>query len=282
MTAYRAEAGAGDAGMAVLVQDLVAADAAGVAFTANPVTGDAETLVSAVRGVGERLVGGEATPDEWVVRGGEAVSVAEPERAIDAEQAARVADLARRVEETLGGPQDIEWALAAGSLFLLQARPITALPQPPRLEPRRRLLAEGRHALPAAAHAVRRVGVPSRATPGVRAGDRAVRAPLRGRRAAIARRRAVHAHDPGRRQGPKAAAVVGRVARVAPGPTLRRRERIAREALRTDAARRLVARWNDEWSDEFRRAAATYEALVTSRRSTTRSCWDTWTPSSSS
>jgi len=55
--------------MAVLVQRLVEADAAGVAFTANPVTGDrGEVVVSAVRGLGERLVSGQVTPDEWGVR----------------------------------------------------------------------------------------------------------------------------------------------------------------------------------------------------------------------
>jgi pyruvate,water dikinase len=59
--------------MAVLVQRMVAADAAGVAFTANPVTGDrSETIVSAVRGLGERLVSGETSPDEWIVAGGRA------------------------------------------------------------------------------------------------------------------------------------------------------------------------------------------------------------------
>src|ERR1035437_3628307 len=52
--------------MAVLVQRLVPADTAGVAFTANPVTGDDEILVSAVKGLGDRLVSGEATPDEWI------------------------------------------------------------------------------------------------------------------------------------------------------------------------------------------------------------------------
>jgi phosphoenolpyruvate synthase/pyruvate phosphate dikinase len=50
--------------MAVIVQKMVPADAAGVAFTANPVTGDREVLVSAVKGLGDRRVGGEATPDE--------------------------------------------------------------------------------------------------------------------------------------------------------------------------------------------------------------------------
>ena len=118
--------------MAVLVQHQVEATAAGVAFTANPVTGDrAETVISAVRGSGERLVSGQATPDEWIVRNQEAMCRAAPEGAIDADQALAVAALARRVEAHFGGiPQDIEWALVGDELFLLQARPITALPEP--------------------------------------------------------------------------------------------------------------------------------------------------------
>lgn len=61
---------ASESSMAVLVQQLVAADAAGVAFTANPVNGRRdETVVSAVRGLGERLVSGQASPDEWIVSG---------------------------------------------------------------------------------------------------------------------------------------------------------------------------------------------------------------------
>jgi hypothetical protein len=59
--------------MAVLVRRMVAADAAGVAFTANPATGDrSETIVSAVRGLGERLVSGETSPEKWIVAGGRA------------------------------------------------------------------------------------------------------------------------------------------------------------------------------------------------------------------
>jgi pyruvate,water dikinase len=61
-------------GMAVIVQRLVNADAAGVAFSANPVNGDREELViNSVQGLGERLVSGQATPDEWIVRGHEAI-----------------------------------------------------------------------------------------------------------------------------------------------------------------------------------------------------------------
>jgi phosphohistidine swiveling domain-containing protein len=85
--------------------------------------------VSAVRGPGERLVSGQASPDEWLVRGETAVCQRAPEAAIDADQARAVAELAQRAEAHFGGPQDVEWAIAGGELFLLQARPMTALPE---------------------------------------------------------------------------------------------------------------------------------------------------------
>jgi rifampicin phosphotransferase len=117
--------------MAVLVQRLVRPTAAGVAFTADPVTGDRETVViSAVRGLGDRLVSGEAQPDEWSVRQGRAECRSAHEDAIGVAEAVRIATLARRVESHFGTEQDIEWALAGSDLFLLQARPVTALPQP--------------------------------------------------------------------------------------------------------------------------------------------------------
>jgi pyruvate,water dikinase len=115
--------------MAVLVQAMVGADSAGVAFTANPLTGArGEVVVTAVRGLGERLVSGAAVGDEWIVRDGEAVCRRADEAAITAGQAADIAALARRVEEHFGSPQDIEWAISADRLYLLQARPMTALP----------------------------------------------------------------------------------------------------------------------------------------------------------
>lgn len=133
--AGRGGAGVGAPQMAVLVQPMVAARAAGVAFTANPLTGDRqETLVTAVRGLGERLVSGQALGDEWSIRDGTASLRRGDEDAITAGQALAVGDLAARVQAHLGGPQDIEWALAAGPegdrLVLLQARPMTALPEP--------------------------------------------------------------------------------------------------------------------------------------------------------
>jgi rifampicin phosphotransferase len=133
---YRQSSGSdGPVAMAVLILPMVQADAAGVAFSADPISGDRGTVVvSAVRGLGERLVSGQASPDEWVVRGGDARPRAEPEGAIDAAMATRVAELARRVERYRGTPQDIEWALSGSDLVLLQGRPITTLPDQP-IEP---------------------------------------------------------------------------------------------------------------------------------------------------
>jgi phosphohistidine swiveling domain-containing protein len=127
------------AGMAVLVQVMVPADAAGVAFTANPLTGDRdEVVISAVRGLGERLVSGQATGDQWIVRDGQARCARATEQAITADQARQIARLARRVEAHFATPQDLEWATSGGTgggLWLLQARPMTALPDPVRWTP---------------------------------------------------------------------------------------------------------------------------------------------------
>jgi phosphohistidine swiveling domain-containing protein len=121
--------------MAVLVQAMVDADAAGVAFSANPISGDrSEARVSAIRGLGDRLAAGLADGDEWSVRDGEARPIVRPHGVIDAEMASGIATLARRVEAARGMPQDIEWALEGGRLLLLQARPITALPVRPAIE----------------------------------------------------------------------------------------------------------------------------------------------------
>ncbi|MBN9610411.1 MAG: hypothetical protein J0I11_13975 [Actinobacteria bacterium] len=118
--------------IAVLVQRQIDADVAGVAFSANPVTGVLdEVLVSAVPGLADTLVGGAEQPDEWVVRGGEATPVRVARRALTAGQALAVAELALRIQRVLGGPVDVEWAMAGGRLLAVQARPITALPHPP-------------------------------------------------------------------------------------------------------------------------------------------------------
>ncbi|MGH3381718.1 MAG: PEP/pyruvate-binding domain-containing protein [Actinoallomurus sp.] len=132
---YRRSSGAGDdAPLAVLVQRLVRADTAGVAFTVNPVTGARdEILVSGAPGLGEGLVSGEVSSDDWVVpAGGEGspVNTVSHHDALTADEVREIAALAERVAAVMGGPADIEWARAGGTLFLLQARPITAIADP--------------------------------------------------------------------------------------------------------------------------------------------------------
>lgn len=142
--------------IAVLVQQLVPADVSAVVFSANPLTGARDQIViNASWGLGEIIVGGTTTPDTFVVgRPGLAVlgrtvgakrrmTVAVPggtrevdvpallrsRPAITDEQAVTMARLATALEEHAGRPVDIERALAAGELYLLQSRPITTVAQ---------------------------------------------------------------------------------------------------------------------------------------------------------
>jgi rifampicin phosphotransferase len=136
VTAYRNRHGGETAAMAVLMQVMVDPVAAGVAFTAHPVTGDRhQTVVTAVAGLGDRLVSGETTGEEWTITTS-ATTMTRPgpgdDRVLAEAQAAAVAELARQVADRYDGqPQDIEWAIDySGKLWLLQARPMTALTQP--------------------------------------------------------------------------------------------------------------------------------------------------------
>jgi pyruvate,water dikinase len=131
--AYRGERGPGS--MAVLIQPMIAAEAAGVAFTVDPVSGRQRTVVEAVEGLGERLVSGAATPERWVVEEDGSVEAPSAATVLGAARARAIGDLGRRVEAHLGSPQDIEWAIANDILWLLQARPITTLSSAPELIP---------------------------------------------------------------------------------------------------------------------------------------------------
>lgn len=147
---------------AVLVQRMIDADGAGVAFSADPVSGRRGlAIVSAVYGIGSALVGGDADADTWTIdRAGRilqrAIAVktichrydhqspgnisAQPipenqqqQPVLSDEHALAVAALARAAESVFGQPQDIEWAIEGNALYLLQSRPITtlrALPDP--------------------------------------------------------------------------------------------------------------------------------------------------------
>jgi phosphohistidine swiveling domain-containing protein len=113
--------------MAVLIQPIIAAAAAGVAFTTDPVSGRHRTVIEAVEGLGERLVSGAVTPERWVVEEDSSIEASPLATVLTAEQARAIGVLAQRVEEHFRRPQDIEWAIGAGALWLLQARPITTL-----------------------------------------------------------------------------------------------------------------------------------------------------------
>lgn len=115
---------------AVIVQEMVPAVAAGVAFSMDPVAGRSGTaLVAAVRGLGDKLVSGESNSDNFEINRAQEITGhthSEP-AAISDEQAIRIAALARQAAHRFGVPQDIEWAMADDTLYLLQSRPITSL-----------------------------------------------------------------------------------------------------------------------------------------------------------
>ncbi|MGI9584133.1 MAG: PEP/pyruvate-binding domain-containing protein [Acidimicrobiia bacterium] len=111
--------------MAVLIMPMVDAQAAGVAFTRDPISGDRVTVVEAIAGLGDKLASGELAGERWRV--GDTTTLEHSLSVLTADQAEAVAELANRCERTLGTPQDIEWAITAGNVVLLQSRPITTV-----------------------------------------------------------------------------------------------------------------------------------------------------------
>ena len=145
--------------MGVTVQLMVDAAVSGVMFTCNPVSGDPSTVaVNASWGLGQAVVGGEVTPDEYRVskvtgevlhraigpklieygRGGERSDVPAERQEVaclDEQRLGELVEVARRVERHFGSHQDIEWAIdREGELFLLQSRPVTVLARAERPE----------------------------------------------------------------------------------------------------------------------------------------------------
>ncbi|MGP3964775.1 PEP/pyruvate-binding domain-containing protein [Nonomuraea sp. 3N208] len=131
--AYRATVGIDDAAMAVVVQRMIDPVVAGVLFTANPITGcRTEMIVDAAPGLGTAIVDGTVVPDHYVL-GNQAPALPDGDGCLGKEQLEELRHAGRRLQEHFGSPQDIEWAIdAAGTLWLLQSRPITTLfPAPP-------------------------------------------------------------------------------------------------------------------------------------------------------
>ena len=141
-------------GLAILVQEQVAADSAAVVFSANPVTGAVdEIVINASYGLGESIVGGTTTPDTFVVAkdgleilertigekrlmtvpvpGGtrelETPALLRGLPSVDDGQIVALASLALSLETAGGAPVDIECAIRDGAVYLLQSRPITTL-----------------------------------------------------------------------------------------------------------------------------------------------------------
>lgn len=145
--------------MGVVIQAMVPADVAGVLFTVNPLTGDPdEMVIDAAYGLGTHVTDGRVTPDTyriekrsgWVrdrVTGDKRLRVvAAPEgglleqrvpapdaqkQALDEHMLAQLVALGRRIEEHFGDARDVEFAIAADSMYVLQARPVTAVGQRP-------------------------------------------------------------------------------------------------------------------------------------------------------
>ncbi|HIC88240.1 MAG TPA: hypothetical protein EYP04_02405 [Anaerolineae bacterium] len=144
-----------EATMGVIVQQQIPAQASGVLFTLNPVTGrEEEMVVEAVWGLGQALVSGRLSPDIYVVdayrrqvleqeiaqqrvvlladaRGGLREQPLPPEQTaqpvLSEEQLLRLAELGCQVQEVFGYPQDVEWALAEDGFAVLQSRPLTSI-----------------------------------------------------------------------------------------------------------------------------------------------------------
>jgi rifampicin phosphotransferase len=157
---YRVRQGVNSEGvaLAVVVQTLVNAEAAGIMFTANPLNGNRnEAVINAAWGLGEAVVGGAVTPDTMTVskRSGAVTARETAEKLVmtvrmekgteeqevpdslqkvpvlSDTQAAQLTSYGVEIEELYGIPMDIEWTLADGKFAIVQARPVTALPEAP-------------------------------------------------------------------------------------------------------------------------------------------------------
>lgn len=153
---YRRQQGLSSEGLslAVLVQLLIPADASGVVFSANPITGSRdESIINASWGLGESVVNGTVTPDTYIVRSSDVsiieseisdkevmtvpidngtteVNVPEDKRSLpvlNENQIKQTINLALSLQATMGWPVDVEWAFRGSDLYLLQCRPITTL-----------------------------------------------------------------------------------------------------------------------------------------------------------
>jgi pyruvate,water dikinase len=140
--------------IAVVVQRMVDAEKSGVMFTSHPSTGDDQIIIEAAWGLGEAVVSGSVSPDNYVVdpstaettditvadkkvmhiksETGDTVEREVPDdkrnaRVLTGDEISRLVELGTRVENHYGDPQDVEWAIVNSEVFMLQSRPITTI-----------------------------------------------------------------------------------------------------------------------------------------------------------
>jgi pyruvate,water dikinase len=116
--------------MAVVVQMMVDPEKSGVLFTVDPVRRRRDRMVvEAVRGIGERVVSGEVTPDHYTLdrKGNKKREKLVDDRVLTDDELRRLGDLGRQLEERQGVAQDVEWAMVGEDIFLLQSRPVTTM-----------------------------------------------------------------------------------------------------------------------------------------------------------
>ncbi|AEA47514.1 pyruvate, water dikinase [Archaeoglobus veneficus] len=139
--------------IAVVVQKMVNSDKSGVMFTSHPVTGEKIAIIEAVWGLGEAIVSGKVTPDTYVYdrvnrkivditisvknlaivkKNGKTVEIELPEekakeRVLSDEEIDELVKIGEVIEDHYGKPQDVEWAIEKGKLYILQSRPITTI-----------------------------------------------------------------------------------------------------------------------------------------------------------
>jgi pyruvate,water dikinase len=116
--------------VSVIVQVMVEPEAAGVLFTRHPLSGADQVVIEAAGGLGDKVVDGTVTPQAWTVDGGRVVGPGPAEAPVlTRAQVLALGRTGRRIEVMLGVPQDVEWAVADGKVWILQTRPITTRPQ---------------------------------------------------------------------------------------------------------------------------------------------------------
>ncbi|MDD1673020.1 MAG: phosphoenolpyruvate synthase, partial [Methanomicrobiales archaeon] len=153
---YRSRQGFQDrqVNIAVVVQQMIPAEKAGVMFTSHPVTGEPETIVEGSWGLGEAIVSGTVSPDKYVYnrrkgkvvdrvigtkkiaivpdgkKGTKEVELSREKQegqALSEDEVRNLAEFGKIAEEHYGSPQDVEWAIVKDQIYILQSRPITTI-----------------------------------------------------------------------------------------------------------------------------------------------------------